>query len=247
MTAHRDSEMQKQILGMFERAGLPLAVDVRDGVARVTGYVDSEADYQTAMDILASVDDIVEVSNEIEVVTTAPDSAFEEESTEEEFDYAETPAWSTGDDFEFDPDFADDYDANAISYQQAVEEAEPFFPPTDPVVRPRQDREDLEVAGGSQDTSMDELSEEIGLNSSEYEMAKSAVIRRDDEAIREDILRELREDATTADLNLDIEVIDGVVLVRGEVHSLDDSLNVEDVSGRVPGVVEVRDETIIQQ
>jgi osmotically-inducible protein OsmY len=64
-----------------------------------------------------------------------------------------------------------------------------------------------------------------------------------DEGIADAVRRELREDASTTDLGLDVEVREGVVYLRGEVPLLEDAENAEAVAATVPGVIEVVDET----
>ena len=50
-------------------------------------------------------------------------------------------------------------------------------------------------------------------------------------------------DASTADLQLNVEVDAGVVRLRGTVSSIEDDENAEAVASAVPGVTEVADET----
>jgi osmotically-inducible protein OsmY len=56
----------------------------------------------------------------------------------------------------------------------------------------------------------------------------------------------LREDALTTDLDIVVSVRNRVVFLTGEVPSLDDAENAEDVAGRVAGVREVREDLIIR-
>jgi osmotically-inducible protein OsmY len=68
---------------------------------------------------------------------------------------------------------------------------------------------------------------------------------RGDEAIADDVRRELREDAMIAFLSVDVAVNDGVVTLRGYVPHLEDADAAEEVAARVPGVVEVQDHLIV--
>jgi osmotically-inducible protein OsmY len=52
----------------------------------------------------------------------------------------------------------------------------------------------------------------------------------------------LATDAYTADLNIEVEVEDGVVYLHGTVGSLDDIEQAEQIAGSVPGVVEVEED-----
>lgn len=66
-----------------------------------------------------------------------------------------------------------------------------------------------------------------------------------DESIRDAVLRELREDAATTALAIDVGVTEGVVRLTGRVPDLDDAESAEDVATRVPGVVEVAEDLVV--
>jgi hypothetical protein len=113
---------------------------------------------------------------------------------------------------------------------EAVEEAEPYFPPTDPVVRV--DRAgDTQIAGGF---GGGEVSEN----------PPQAVIKDvpPDEALEDLVHRALRLDASTAHLHLKVGVSQGVVRLRGMIEDESDAENALAVAGDVPGVVDVIDE-----
>lgn len=117
---------------------------------------------------------------------------------------------------------------------EASSEAEPYFPPTDLVVRSAPETsEGFEVVGGFSDTSMDEVSDGQDSVSS---------VERGDEAIADDVRRELREDSLTTDLDIRVYVRQGVVHLRGSVATLEDAEAAEEVAARVPGVAEVRED-----
>jgi len=104
---------------------------------------------------------------------------------------------------------------------------EVWIPPTDPP----SDGAD-EVIGGFQTTSMDENEEE----------PQSAVLTGPpDEALREAVLRELREDSQTTALEIDVEVFEGIATLRGEVDDMLDVEAVEAVAARVEGIVQVEE------
>jgi osmotically-inducible protein OsmY len=112
---------------------------------------------------------------------------------------------------------------------------EPYFPPTDPVVTTDQ-QGNLEVIGGFSRTA-DEP----------QEPAPSAMDGRfGDEAIADAIRRELREDAATTDLRIEVTVLNGVAHLRGTVTDMDDAENAEAVTARVPGVVEVDEDLTVE-
>ena len=60
-----------------------------------------------------------------------------------------------------------------------------------------------------------------------------------DEAIRDAVLGELRQDAATAALAIEVEVFEGRVELRGTVEDILDVEAAEEVAACVPGVVEV--------
>jgi osmotically-inducible protein OsmY len=114
------------------------------------------------------------------------------------------------------------------------DEGVPFFPPTDPVVEPSNDAEELAVVGGFQSTSMDE------------DPTDPAGRLPGDGQLADMIERELREDALTTDLQIEVDVVNGVVTLTGNVERLDDAVNAEAVAARVEGVQEVREELSVK-
>lgn len=71
--------------------------------------------------------------------------------------------------------------------------------------------------------------------------------RPGDEALADAIRRELREDALTTDLAIEVEVDQGIAHLSGEVADIIDAENAEEVANRVPGVQEVVDELEINE
>jgi osmotically-inducible protein OsmY len=67
-------------------------------------------------------------------------------------------------------------------------------------------------------------------------------VRRNDDELAEAVTRALRADSYTTDLAIEVEVEDGVVYLRGQVTSLEDIEQAEEVAGRVPGVEDVEEE-----
>jgi BON domain-containing protein len=104
---------------------------------------------------------------------------------------------------------------------------EVYVPPTDPPRAP-----DAEFLGGFQ-TTADE----------DQPVPRSEVVGGPaDGAIEEAVRIELREDAATAGMELQVSSAAGIVYLRGTVDDLDDAENAEAVASRVPGVREVREE-----
>jgi osmotically-inducible protein OsmY len=230
-------------------AGLHLDVDSAGQRVRLVGTVSSERERDAALEIASRVTGGADIVDEIEISTTAPNSAFDDSSTQQGFDFVETPEYAEdAASAEFDPDMMEDIGAGTSDPSESVEEAEPYFPPTDPVVRPDDSGQALEITGGFQDTAMDEVAEDPELDATEDEVdAPEGANIRDDETVQEDISRELSEDSATTDLEIAVEVRHGIVTLLGSVPSLEDALAAEEVARRVPGVRDVREETTIEQ
>jgi hypothetical protein len=107
---------------------------------------------------------------------------------------------------------------------------EVYVPPTDPVITTDRHGE-AEVLGGFATSSGEELDVPRSVSDG----------RLGDEAIADAVRQELRQDATTTALAIEVEVERGVVYLRGTVSDLDDADNAESVAARVPGVAEVRE------
>jgi hypothetical protein len=113
---------------------------------------------------------------------------------------------------------------------EAVEEAEPYFPPTDPVVRTDHAGE-TRIASG------------FGSGDTRAEAPASAVTDTpSDEALEDLVHRALRLDASTAHLHLKVGVSQAVVRLQGPIEDEADAENALAVAGDVPGVAEVIDE-----
>ena len=128
------------------------------------------------------------------------------------------------------PDFMDDPGTSDVI--ESVEEAEPYFPPTDPPLSTRS-LSNARVRGGFASTSLEEPEEpeDVPLR-----------VTGGDDAIAARVRYALRTDAYTADLNIHVEVSDGTVYLHGKVRSLDDVEQAEQVAGSVEGVEDVEEE-----
>jgi BON domain len=116
---------------------------------------------------------------------------------------------------------------------EPFESDRPYFAPTDPVVKPNPTGEQgLDVLGGFEPTAMDDT----GL----VQQSTTGPMPGDDE-VKAAVVRELREDAMTTDLELRVEVRDGDVTLGGVVSSLDESEAALEVASRVEGVGNVED------
>jgi hypothetical protein len=130
------------------------------------------------------------------------------------------------------PDYQDDVGTTDVML--AVEEGVTYIPPMDPVVTSDADNEEeLEVVGGFASDSLESPLDQDQL---------PPRVRRNDDELAQAVTRALRADSYTTDLNIDVEVEDGVVYLRGQVTSLEDIEQAEEVAGRVPGVEDVEEE-----
>lgn len=131
------------------------------------------------------------------------------------------------------PDFAGDPGTSDVI--EAIEGDEVYFPPTDPPIR-SEDPDGImgaSVLGGFAATSLEEPTEEVD---------HPLRLQTNDEEIADRVRYALAADAYTADLNIEVAVEDGVVYLTGNVTSLDDIDQAEQVAGSVPGVEEVEEE-----
>jgi len=131
------------------------------------------------------------------------------------------------------PDFTSE--TGTDDFMEAVSEAEPYIPPTDPVVKSDRSTDGIEILGGFAETA-DEDAALVNLPGAP----------RGDDEIREAVLSALHRDASTTDLNIDVEVEQGVVYLRGTVATLEDADMAESVAARVPGVEEVQEELEVE-
>ena len=243
METRNDKDVAAKIETLLSDAGIPLIVEVRDGVARLTGRVDSPRIRQAALDLARSVDGVLGIDDQIDYEVIAPDMYFEPPDDDGQFGYADREALQD-DISDTDPTFQGD--PGAWNFREAIEEGEPYFPPADPVVRPSTDEEDLEVLGGFAGTSMDELVTDPDLEPWAEAGQPDVFGPRQDGDIQRDVENELREDAYTTDMPLQVHVVNGVVYLRGKVQSIDDAEYAEEVASRVPGVAEVQDLTEVE-
>jgi len=221
-------------------AGIHLASEVRDGSLILSGEVIQPADHQAAIDVAHAlvdslglgIEDAIEEMDE-EVESTLRDSgsypavAFDQDSMPTSI------TEGTDGPMELDPDFTGD--AGTTDPRLSVEEGIPYFPPTDPVIRiedETSDPEGIEIMGGFAETAMDEDDD------------PATVYPSIDDDLAEAVMRELRQDAVTADLagQMRVRARGGIVTLTGTVETLDDADEAAAVAERVDGVVEVEEE-----
>lgn len=208
---------------LAEQLDLHVVVEEVNGVIVLSGVVDSIEAREAAERIAARMAPGKRIENDLDVA--APPETVTEEIGGLEPDFTVLPVDVVGTVEEY-RETSDGREEEQIGHG-----AVPFFPPTDPVIT-LGTRGEVEVLGGFTPTSMDTL-----------EVEPSAVDEElGDEAIAEAVRRELREDASTTDLEIHVRVRRGIVHLRGTVPSVEDAINAEEVAARVPGVVEVREE-----
>jgi osmotically-inducible protein OsmY len=228
--------IEQEILG---RAGLNVAVELRDHVIVLNGLVESEEASQAAEDVARALAPGHFIENNLEIEEMLPFAAGELAPSD-----AEANVLDEGDEEieslegELEPDFTnqellDDPSAaigpSSSADDEVSEGDEVYVPPTDPVVS-LDERGNVHVLGGFSPTS------------EEVEVERSADGRLGDEALAEAVLAELREDALTTDLQIHVHVRNGIAHLRGRVADVDEAEATEEVARRVPGLVDVIEE-----
>jgi BON domain len=182
----------------LEAAGLHLIVEQDGGVLRLSGRVGSAEDRQAAEDIVAGLAGGAQIDNAIDVDTILPTTLDDFQADEPDAYPTESLAEAERRGGEVDADFTDQElltdpiaaaGPSGSADDPVADGDEVYVPPIDPVVRAN-DQGELEVLGGFSSDSMDE----VGVAPS----ASDAYLG--DEAIRDAITRELREDALTTSL-----------------------------------------------
>jgi osmotically-inducible protein OsmY len=243
MSALRDSQPSpREIEAQLERqAGLALIVEQEGNRLIVSGRVDTSGEREAALDIVTAMAAGRKIDDNLELDENEPDFVGETLANPivNISDYTVVDESTVG---EVDADFSDqailtdpvaapgpsDSDEDPVGDGDVV-----YVPPTDPVV-------------GMSETGHLEVLNGFGIDSAEVEVEPSALDNQPgDEALAEAVLRELREDAATTDLHLHVIVRNGVAHLRGVVEGIEDAENAEAVAGRVPGIVEVMEETTV--
>lgn len=244
------SPAERQLAAAIDRrlqdeASIYAAVRVGDGVAYLDGVVESAEQRDAASDLAAGVAGIERVQNDLDVEEIGVPG---QDTTTNTTTYADASYRMLESDLvtnpqplreNLEPDFNEPIDElggdMTTDSMIAVEEGLPYMPPTDPVVRPSNDEQELSITGGFGQTSDDE-----------YPDLQATTATGDappgDEDVREQVLEALRTDAATADLVIQVIVRNGIVHLRGTVPTLDDAEAAEEVAGRVPTVIEVLEE-----
>jgi osmotically-inducible protein OsmY len=221
---------------LVEQAGLYLAVQEDDEAGVVlSGMVSSEELRQAALDIAAEYAGERPIVDDMSVLDEAPDDVADLAEREETGGlFVSVERTSEGESLE-PGDFSDQElltsadeaagPERSLDSDEVAEGDEVYVPAIDPP-----------TAGG-------EVLVGFGLSSTDdVSVERSSDGTLGDEAVREAILRELREDSMTTALEIDVSVERGVASLRGIVQSLEDAESAEEVAARVPGVLEVVEE-----
>ena len=223
-------------------AGLYIVIGDTGREISLTGLVETEAEHEAVRDIVARVvGGAREVSDNVEVTGALPGDTMLGDLSEVEIEGFPGAEPGLADPESLDPgDFTDqrttqsagEAQLDALSTAPSDDPTDDpsegnvvYVPPIDPVGT------DRNVIGGLQESSMESI-----------EVERSSDGTLGDEAIRDAILRELREDSATTALTIEVEVVAGTARLRGRVDDLDDVESAEEVAARVPGVVEVIEE-----
>lgn len=234
--------LQKRVeQAIAEQAGAHVTAETSGEAIILSGRVDTAEARAAATDIAAALAAGRRIDNDLEVEQLLPEDAFRfQAGAEPTADTPESVEAIREREGELDPDFTDQPLSTSSLESAGVdlsEEADTvYFAPTDPVIT-TDERGDALVLGGFTPTST--TSVEVAPSASDDELG--------DEAIADNVRRELREDATTTDLRITVEVREGVVYLRGRVAGIEDAQNAEAVAARAPGVQEVVEELRIEQ
>jgi osmotically-inducible protein OsmY len=219
--------------------GTSVIVEESEDAFILSGRVDTPEARQAAEDIATALAGEKRVDNDLEVEGTVPVEVSDfHHSVAPSAELARDVPELQRRDAELEPDFTDQATGTTTLEAAGVDTAEEadvaYVPPTDPVITSDQ-RGRAVVLGGFTPASTDDV-----------EVAPSSERELGDEAIADAVRRELREDAATTSLPINVDVRDAVVYLRGTVADVVDAENAEEVASRVPGVREVVEELQIQ-
>jgi hypothetical protein len=117
----------------------------------------------------------------------------------------------------------------------ASDEGFAYVPPMDPVIRPSDDEQGIDVAAGPGESALDEPYDD------DHRAGELPV----EDELTARVREALEADASTSELSdgIVIATIGDIVVLRGIVDTIDDGDSLVEVASRVRGVREVRDET----
>ena len=230
-------------LVIAQRAGIQAAVQIDGKELTVSGFASTEGEKQAALQIVEEFAPNMTVVDDIAIMDVMPAEIDGLQVAETESEGLTGAMPGTSDTESLEPgDFTDQEtmrDPTAASGpsgthadDQTEEGDEVYIPPTDPVRG-----SDNEPLGGFQTTALDD----------DRKPVSQVVGGPADVGLEDAVLLELRQDAATTHLQLRVSSTEGVVRLRGVVDDIEDAENAEEVAARVPGVVEVIDETEVRR
>ncbi len=129
-----------------------------------------------------------------------------------------------------------DADAATTDPYEAIDSGQVYYPPEDPPILPSPHLRDAEVAGGFA-ASADDVPYDAEETPERFDYS--------DTNIEDNVRRALRLHSATSDLDIQVQVVDGVATLRGRVPTLGDALRAEDIASEVEGVEEVREQLTV--
>ncbi len=212
----QDERIRREVLRTAQQFGeTSVACSVDEGHVVLEGVVSSDEQSYLLEAAIRGIDGVQSVTNDLMVEGFA------------------ATVGNVADGVDLTPDFTSEVGTG--DFFESVSEAEPYTPPTDPVIKSDRSTDGVEIVNGFAETAGEEAA-----------VARLPGTPRGDDEIQEAVAEALHSDAATTDLTLEIEVEEGVVYLRGVVPSLDDVDLAESVAAGVPGVEEVREELQIE-
>jgi hypothetical protein len=233
-----DMEVAQRIEQELANVGIQVFAEDDGRAIVLSGMVQSDIEHSTVYEIAGAIAPGRDLVDNIEMTMVLPSEIGELELSEAVAGDFPAATQGTQDDESLEPgDFTDQHTlsdpftasgpSGTASDQELGEGEDVYVPPIDPVL----DRNG-EVVNGFGLSAMDSL--QVDRSAADGNLG--------DEAIADAIRRELREDSSTAELEIEVEVNAGIVTLLGTVADLDDAENAEEVASRLPGVREVREQ-----
>jgi len=218
---------------------IPVVVEEDGGLLVISAMVETESEKLAVLDLVEMLSDRRPVEDNIEITSALPGEARGvrlaggiTRDIDAREGLSEREAIEPGDfmDRTASTDALGVTGSGVEGYDQEVSDEgdDTYSPPIDPVAGM------TNVIGG------------FSMSSTEAETERSAFGGYGDEAIKEAVERELREDSETAELTVSVHVSRGRVRLRGRVPTIDDADDAANVAERVPGVVEVIDDLDVE-
>lgn len=237
----KDSEALRLEVGaaLSVFVSLRVRVDVRGGVVRLRGVAPSRNIIREAVKLAAAVEGVERVENELFVpddyqVASSVQQDVPQPTVDASLETLQEDGFLPPEDT---PGLQEE--VGSSDWETVIEDFdEPYTPAVDPVVEPTGDGiENLQVVGGFATTALD--------NADDQAFHEPNVPHSDDE-VQEDVQLALARDAATNGLDVYVEVDRGIAHLTGKVTSMDEVDIVEEVVRRVPQVLDVENDLLIE-